>query len=503
MNTHLCVQEIADKHGLRRSGHRFTGPCPFCSGSKRSDKFSLVSESGGWKCYACGEKGDLVSFLRKDFGLNCPDAHEKAGRECKTPDSCKSENCRFSTRRGQAPQKASRRPTAPQPFRARVQERELPTISPSFPKAIWVQWAEAFVAKAHDRLLENKEEMAYLASRGIPRAAVERFSLGWHPHVEMVPFATVGLTPFFDEQKDKQVNKLWVPLGLVIPIDDFGGGLHRLRIRRPQSEREKSLPKLKYQWLRGSGKLPMVITPTSGKVRGAVIVEAELDAIAIAHAHSEVAVISIGSLGAGIDPDLKKSLDNTPVILVALDAEKKSANAIGMWKRAFRHARECFTPEAKDPGDYCQQGGDLHAWIEAALPAKSSVKAPQPPSKNVEKQEELPTPLPSPAPVQDAQSSSALAQTGGRGKENISGVIVSLSDGSELYVLPEQNAEYYALRKAGHRVVTGEDLHHIKVAIATEEENRLAAANLAIDTLEIFGGHSMASRSGAVEQGAE
>jgi len=146
----------------------------------------------------------------------------------------------------------------------------------------------------------------------------------------------------------------------------------------------------KYVWIKGSGNLPMVLRP-SGPARGAVIVEAELDAMAVAAAHKDVLVVALGTVAGGIDVKLRAELEKLPVILVALDADPAKDGKLGAgpasvkrWRRSFRQARFWPMPAGKDPGDFVRDhGGDLRQWVESGLPpvlprASSAVDKPEP-----------------------------------------------------------------------------------------------------------------------------
>lgn len=117
----------------------------------------------------------------------------------------------------------------------------------------------------------------------------------------------------------------------------------------------------------------MAIPPTR-HIRGAVIVEAELDAMAVAAAHEDVFAIAVGTVQGGVHSDLGEQLSALPVILVALDADKGKDNKIGQgpaafaaWKETYRQARYYPVLTGKDPGDYAKAGGDLRRWIELGL----------------------------------------------------------------------------------------------------------------------------------------
>lgn len=66
---------------LRRSGTNEFGLCPFHH--EKSPSFSVNSDLGIFKCFGCGESGDVIGFLQKIEGLDFPEAlklaAEKAG----------------------------------------------------------------------------------------------------------------------------------------------------------------------------------------------------------------------------------------------------------------------------------------------------------------------------------------------------------------------------------------------------------------------------------------
>lgn len=65
------LTDIASRYKLRRGSGRYAGPCPKCGGSARSDKF-VIQDDGGFKCYGCDFKGDIITWLREMEGKSCP-----------------------------------------------------------------------------------------------------------------------------------------------------------------------------------------------------------------------------------------------------------------------------------------------------------------------------------------------------------------------------------------------------------------------------------------------
>jgi len=70
------VAVIGEYVKLKRVGNSFRGPCPFHHG--KNDNFS-VSLRGGYKCFVCGESGDVFTFVQKHLGLDFVEAVKLVG----------------------------------------------------------------------------------------------------------------------------------------------------------------------------------------------------------------------------------------------------------------------------------------------------------------------------------------------------------------------------------------------------------------------------------------
>ncbi len=61
------VELVGETVGLRRSGARWVGLCPFHN--EKTPSFS-VNENGLWHCFGCGKGGDIISFIELQEGLD-------------------------------------------------------------------------------------------------------------------------------------------------------------------------------------------------------------------------------------------------------------------------------------------------------------------------------------------------------------------------------------------------------------------------------------------------
>lgn len=483
---------IAGKYGLKRRGNssRYVGPCPKCGGSSGSDKFVIKSD-GGFKCYACSFKGDIITWLREMDGLSCPEAHEAAGLECRAHSCQVRGTCRQGDGSGKRPAKVQHS-VAPQDKEAVA---ELPVSEVKTPQQSWQTWAAGLVEKAAGNLQEQPEVLAWLAARGIAAAAVLRFRLGWLKHQQSIDRKSFsGLEP----EKDGK-SSLWIPDGLVVPVFTAAGEIHRIRIRRTEEARAKFLPKRKYQFIEGGGTGPLVIRSdsTKGRCRGAMIVEADLDAMAVAAAHEQVMAIAIQTVSAGIPADLAEELATTPTILVCLDADPGKDGKLGAgptavqrWLDRYRQASFWPVPQGKDPGDYATAGKPLRPWIESGLipEIKSG---------------------PGAVSAHDFAFIPGSSSNGGRGKKNSSfennqdtkepqtwpepkpglvHYIVTLLDGREIHVTNDKSL-WSRLNLEGEIAFSENELKRLQLACgAMTKEERANAALQAVDVKQAFAG---------------
>jgi DNA primase len=66
------VGVIGEFVSLKKAGREFRALCPFHE--ERTPSFYVVPEKGFYKCFGCGESGDVFSFLSKQRGLSFVDA---------------------------------------------------------------------------------------------------------------------------------------------------------------------------------------------------------------------------------------------------------------------------------------------------------------------------------------------------------------------------------------------------------------------------------------------
>lgn len=364
-------------------GGEWHSPCPGCGGTDRF--MSFPEQAGGelcakhgitgtWACRAkgsteCSKGGDMLDFMQRFEGKSFKEACEALGITL---------------------DKGNTRSRAYRPLREPQQNS---AGSPYFvpgtfnqPPAIWCEHATRLALAAHECLLQSPHIMSWLGKRGLDEEAVRRYRLGYIEGENGQPYRyralkSWGLEPY--ESNGKKVTALWIPRGVTIPVWGSDGQCWRVRIRRRDVDLTKpdGGKRNKYALITQPGKpysAPLMLPPVGVTPDMAtwVIVEAELDALAIHHAcKGRVGVISILSVRVKPDAPAHAMLRKSARILVALDYDQDKedgsnpgADAWPWWKNTYPQARCYPVPVGKDPGEAYAQGVDLAAWVFEGAP---------------------------------------------------------------------------------------------------------------------------------------
>lgn len=376
------VEAGAIKRVSSRQGGEYHSPCPLCGGK---DRFTVFPEQDGgelcqkhglkgtWACpRGCGKGGDLLTWMQEIEGMSFKAACEELGIELE-------KNERW---RGYRPLRMPQRTIEPQ-----FTPRDYP-----LPSAQWRVAATKLAQAAWNRLHETPMIQKYLARRGLPKSAIDKYGLGYiegEGNAGDCIFrarSAFGL-PEKTGRDGKVIRAFRIPRGITIPVWDGAptspeAQALRIRIRRRDIDRDKSNPKdPKYLLVPQPGQAysaPLMLPPEDVPPQLAtwVIVESELDAMAVHHAcHGRVGVISILSVRVKPDAHCHTALSKAARILVALDADKDKADgsnpgaeAWPWWKQTYPQAMLWPVPQGKDPGEAYAQGINLADWIFASMP---------------------------------------------------------------------------------------------------------------------------------------
>jgi len=375
---------LARISGLKKKSNKeWAGPCPRCGGD---DRFVVFVDDDSWLCRGClraGEavsSGDRIAFLREFEGNSCPEAHAALGLECHSHGCPVADKCRLGQGRSMPHERQSeRQPLQPPP------QKSSPNFSPApanDPEDRWRRQAQALIEKAHAKLLDCPEQLAYLEQRGLPLDVVKSNILGWLPEDRFPSREAWGLPTKLRE--DNKPKKLLIPAGILIPFFDGEDRPHRIRIRRSNPPENSA----RYYQVEGSGNDIKII---GDDPRGLVVIESDLDALMVRWQcrDLDIATVPLGTCGAKPKQSAMDILQKALAILVAHDFEPRINQKTGKpenpggqgaswWLKQYHRAKRWPVPAGKDPGEYFQDhGGDIRAWVLAGLPPAFHVKKPE------------------------------------------------------------------------------------------------------------------------------
>jgi hypothetical protein len=331
----ISEKGISPRKVSSTNGGEYASSCPDCGGK---DRFRIWPEqkggSGLWWCRQCGKHGDNIQFLVEFCGMDFKAACKYLGIE---------------------------KPESLQPLSVKTNKESwspAPAISPA---EKWKTKAGKFAEWAHEQLLNNKEQLFWLAARGINIDSVKKFFLGWNPDDFYRPREAWGLSIIKNEKTGKD-KKLWIPAGLVIPMQN-NENIERLRIRKVD---KKTVP---YFIVPGSSTIPILIHNQSKRV-ACVVVESELDGMLIAQEAGDlVCVIAVGNTTVRPSALQYKFMKQASCILVSMDFDgKPGAVASHWWLKQFNQAIRWPVLKGKDPGEAFKEGINIREWILAGLP---------------------------------------------------------------------------------------------------------------------------------------
>jgi DNA primase len=316
-------------------GGEYAGPCPFCQGT---DRFRVWPEhkGGRWWCRQCGRSGDLIQYLRDVRGMGFRDACRYAGKEIEAP----------------TPSLSKRRP------KSTWQPRET-----AQPNSLWQARARRLVEESErwlwSPLPQAHKIMTWLKEqRGLSEETIRVHRLGFIPADRWEGHEQWGIALVPGE--NGRPKRVWIPRGLTIPLCHDAQVL-RIRIRRPRSAGDP-----RYYLMRGSDTRAMIL----GLDREIyIVVESELDAMLLfQEAGDGVGVVALGNAQTRPNKDVAMILQNSNLILLALDSDEAGAKEAWLWwQRTFPRAARWPPVEGKDPGEMWTAGMNLQVWVAAGI----------------------------------------------------------------------------------------------------------------------------------------
>jgi hypothetical protein len=321
----LTFKRVATTHG-----GEYAGPCPFCGGNDRFHIWPL-HKGGRYWCRGCEKTGDAIQYLRESRALSFAEACEQLGVK-----------------------KAG--------YKRKKSKPEKPIFKPEKredPPAIWMKKAETILNNAQEKLWTagGQATRSILSGKGLSDETIRRVGLGCNSIDIYRDRRGWGLP--HEIRCDGKPKLLWIPAGLLIPLQNQGGVV-RLRIRRTDPGEGP-----RYIIVSGSSVAPMI---WGAEMKVLTVVESELDGLLVWQESGDLTgVIAMGN--AAIKPDIftHATLIKAETILNALDYDAAGAKqSWKFWPETYgQKVKRWPTPIGKDPSDAWQLGLDIRAWILA------------------------------------------------------------------------------------------------------------------------------------------
>ena len=335
---------------LKRAGKSFVARCPFHR--EKTPSFNVSPERQIFKCFGCGEGGNVFTFLMKHEHLTFPEAvqvlADQAGIIIES----------------------SRQTGVPVGNRERVREVNV--------------WA----ARQFRRWLESDDGLRvreYLTERGIAEATIRRFGLGWSPdawdsllecavsegiaaeellHAGLA-IARDGGGGYYDRFRDRLMFPIIDATGRVIA---FGGRALGEATPKYINSPETSVFS-KGRSVYGLTQAKQALRDT----REAIVVEGYTDCLALSQAGVENVVATLGT-ALTID-HLRLLRRYADVVIVVFDGDEAGQRAaervLELFVREDVEVLIALMPAGQDPCDYVQERGaeSFREVLKEAIPA--------------------------------------------------------------------------------------------------------------------------------------
>lgn len=340
--------EIISAHvALRKSGKTFLGLCPFHN--EKTPSFHVNPERQVWKCFGCGEGGDVFTFVQKVDNLTFPQAVEQLAKSAGVT--------------------IERSEQAARQYSDRERILRANNVACAYFRGLLGQ-----TAKARD----------YLSKRGVSDDAIELYKLGYAPD------GWEGLANHLNEQRVEIADA--VKAGLLVPRESSQGFYDRFRDRlifpildateriiafggrsfgdeQPKYLNSPETPLFaKNKTLYGLNVARKAI-PREDRV---IVVEGYMDAIATQSAGFDNTVATLGT--ALTEEHVSVISRFTKNVVLAFDSDsagmKAALRSAPIFEQAGFNVRILSMPKGEDP-DSLLRGGDVSkfaALLDKALP---------------------------------------------------------------------------------------------------------------------------------------
>jgi DNA primase len=345
------VRVVGEYVRLKKSGQNFTGLCPFHT--EKSPSFAVHPTKQIYHCFGCGVGGDVFKFVMEM-------------EKCPFPESIRivAEKCGIAV-----PQPRERSPEERKENQQRAALVEMHRV------------AQAFFTNQLEGTAEGKVARAYLEDRGLDKAAIEQFGIGYAP---------TGGDALLRSLKQKYPEKLLVESGLVsrdqsgrsfdrfrrrvtFPISNESGKIVAFGCRALGDDMPKYLNSPETPIYSKSNVLYHLDRAKEALRRSdfAVLVEGYMDAIAVARAGISNVVASCGTSLA--EPQIKLLARFTRRVIVNYDPDTAGQTAtersISLLLEQDFEVRVLALPGKADPDKFIrEQGAEAYVKVLKEAP---------------------------------------------------------------------------------------------------------------------------------------
>lgn len=325
----------------RHTGRWWLWACPFHA--DHTPSFGVTQT--GFKCFGCGETGDLFSWVQKYHKLDFKETLKKL-----------SEN-ESSESFQQSP----------------VQEigyRQSSLLSEP-PHGQWQMNALELIEEGQELLWGPTGGRArnYLNGRGFSDEIIRSARLGYHP----------GRPWDGDRVGGRKWHGIWIAYGILIPVF-ADGSLWGIKVRRAEG-------KPKYVWASGGNGAGALYGADGVQPGPLLVVEGEFNALAALQAAGDLlGVVSLGSASTTLNVRWMSLLASCTPLFVCLDqdgAGDKGAAALSGLSGRIR--RITVPPPQKDLNEMLQaQPGAIRPWLETEIAeARAEARSKTPPARSL------------------------------------------------------------------------------------------------------------------------
>lgn len=328
------VDIISESVRLKKAGRSFSGLCPFHN--EKSPSFSVSQEKQIYKCFGCGESGNVITFVMKNKNMNFVDAVKYLAD------------------------------------RANILLEDENRVNPTAKKKELLYKVNVEAGRFfYSNLRSNKMAMEYFLNRGIRQETIKRFGLGyakdsWNSllfHLRKLGFSeNILLEAGLVLTSEKTGNKYdRFRNRVMFPVFDYRGKVIGFGGRVLDDSKPKYLNSpetLVFQ--KGTNLYGLNFAIKSNmKERYFIMVEGYMDLISL-HQHGITNVVA--SLGTALTVNqarlLKRYADK---VIISYDADVAGQTAtmrgLEILKDAGFDVRVLSIPQGKDPDEYVRSNG--------------------------------------------------------------------------------------------------------------------------------------------------